>query len=635
MDHGHHNAPQVSASLAAVVVSIVIFLLPLALDPGGLFPFGPVKWMVASAGVLAATALLFRHGEIRVHRASSIGWAAFLSWAAISAWFGLDPVHAWIGTPDRHLGLVALLLFVLAFLIGQNLGNERSLLVRASSLGLGGIGIYGAAELLGFAPVALVSTSNRVGGPLGSPAYLGAACALLIPMSIGLSFDPDQPKRWRIVATIAAALGFIALVASQTRAAVIGLAVGVALLVPLARRRLVVGIGVVLLIGATFLTPAGRRLAEVTDLTSPEARGRLDEWRIGLKAIGSYPLLGAGLEGYRIAFPAVVDVEYERRHGREVAPDRAHNGVLDSAIALGVPGAMFYVLAGGWLLIRVLRAMGDPVLVGVGAGVAAYLAQQQFLFPLAEVDPIFWVMAGLLVAATDRGDPVIHWRASRVVSRVCVVLSLAAASLGALEMIADRRAAESYRLVGVGDFTEAVVAADKAAALRPDSIRYWFIAADIASRAGDAGALADALARIERALDISPADPILVATRSRLLLDRAQVTASPSDLDLALKALSELIVGDPNNASHRLLMGVAQVLNGDPNGAEGEWVLAQSLAPSSPVPSMNLARLYLSQERPEDASAAFLQALAIDPSAPGLAALANLLSGAGVEVPLP
>jgi Flp pilus assembly protein TadD len=80
---------------------------------------------------------------------------------------------------------------------------------------------------------------------------------------------------------------------------------------------------------------------------------------------------------------------------------------------------------------------------------------------------------------------------------------------------------------------------------------------------------------------------------------------------------------------------VALVLAGDLDAAEGEWKLAQSLAPKSPVPSMNLARLYLRMDRIEEARASYLRAIAIDPSAPGLPDLARLIDEAGSEDPVP
>ena len=624
------------ASLSAVAVSIVVFLLPLVFDPGGLYPFGPAKWMLLTVGILTGVAFLIVEPEARVNRAGVLAWSAFLAWAALSALFALDPLHVWIGTPDRRLGVVALFIFGLAFLLGQAVESHRSLVLRSASLSLGMVGTYALAELIGFGPLTLASTSARVGGSLGSPAYLGAACVLLAPVAAGMALESEQSKPWRVTAGVAAALGLLALVASQSRAALIGLVVGLVFVALSTRRgRAMTGIGVVLLIGALMLTAPGQRLLDVAE--SPEARSRLDEWRVGTRALGAHLVVGAGLEGYRIVFPSVVDVEYEQRYGREVAPDRAHNGALDMAIAMGIPGALFYLAVSGWLVVRSVRAvrLESPAVIGIAVGLLAYVAQQQFLFPLAEVDPIFWVLAGLLVAATSRGEATIAVPRSRWLAAAFVTLLMAAAGLGALELVADRRAATSYTLLASGNHAGALVAADAATAVRPDSIRYWFIASDVASRPGDPEALSYGLVRIDRALAISPRDPILMTTRARLLLDRAQATNRADDLDLALSVLSEVTTGDPNNAGHRLLRGVALVLAGDLDAAEGEWKLAQSLAPNSPVPSMNLARLYLSQDRIEQARASYLQARAIDPSAPGLAELALLIDGARTGAPVP
>ena len=621
-----------------IAIAIVVALVPLAFDPGGMFPFGPIKWVLATVGVFVATALLFRQPEIRVHRTSAIGWGAFLVVGAMSAVAGLDPIHAWLGTPDRHLGMIAYLIFGLAFLVGQNIDEDRQLLGRAAVVGLSGIGVYTLAELTGVAPVSLVIASDRLGGPFGSPSYLGAACVLLVPIAVGVGFDVDQSRRWRVFAFLAATTGLGALIGSQSRAALIGLAVGVALLVPIVtRRRVAVLAGIILLAGAVLLTPAGARLLKIADVTSSDSRGRLDEWRIGVRVLVAHPILGVGPEGYRIAFPAAVDADYERRYTRQVTPDRAHNGLLDSGISTGVPGLVLYSAALGWLAVRGLRATrtGAPTLIGIAAGVVGYLAHQQFLFPLAEVDPVLWVMAGSLVTATNRPGATMVWHRSRTIAVAAGAIGVLVLMLGSLELVADRRAARSYQLLGTGAYTAAVASADGAALLRPDSIRYWFVAADVVSRPGSADDLAAAMLRVDRALLVSPGDPILLATRSGLLLDRAQVTGSSSDLGLALVALSELTASDRNNAGHRLSLGLALVLAGDLEGAEREWLISQDLAPGSPVPSINLTRLYLEQGRLAEAEASYRRALSIDSSAEGLVDLATLLNVAGVEVPLP
>ncbi|MDP3984390.1 MAG: O-antigen ligase family protein, partial [Acidimicrobiia bacterium] len=593
----------VLALAGLIVMSLVAF------DPGGFAPFGPSKWTVVTVGVLLGTAMLFGQQSLRFHRVSTICWGGFLIWGALSAALGIDPIHAWIGTPERHLGLLTWMLFALAFFLGQNSFGEQALLMRAAVLGLAGMGIYTAVELTGAAPVVLGTLSARAGGPFGSPAYLGAACTLLIPIGLGVALDRNHARRWRMAGAVASGLGLLAIVGSQTRGAMVGLLAGLAFLIPtlarrLGARNLIVGL-LVLVVAMMTLTPLGERLLDLARPGSVATAGRIDEWRIGLRTFSSNAITGVGPEGYRVAFPSNVDAEYERRYTRQVAPDRAHNGALDTALTLGVPGLIAYLAAAVWILKRAIRAVrsGDVAIAAIAGGVVGYLVQQQFLFPLAEIDPLFWVFVGVLVASTN-GDEASTISVHKG-SRGCFIAGLSLSGLalvaGSLDIAADRRVSSAYRSIETGLWSEALAAADQAHALRPDSIRYWFVAADIASRRGDLIGIDAALDRIEGAVKVSPDDPILRTTRARLLLERAQLTEEFADLTTANNAYAKLIAADPYNAQNHLLWGVTLVLAGDLAGAEREWLLAEDLAPFSTVPAANLVRLYVATGRLADA----------------------------------
>src|SRR3546814_15208205 len=74
---------------------------------------------------------------------------------------------------------------------------------------------------------------------------------------------------------------------------------------------------------------------------------RSEEWRIAARALADHPIAGVGPEGYRIAFADAVDADYQRAHGRDQQPDRAHAAPLDVALAGGLPAlaAWFAVMA--------------------------------------------------------------------------------------------------------------------------------------------------------------------------------------------------------------------------------------------------------------------------------------------------
>jgi O-antigen ligase len=614
--------PRASASAWALAVLVAGSVA--AFDPAGWAAFGPVKWAVVTTATLLAGALLAFQDPVPTHRGSALGWAAFLAWGVAVSLVALDPLSTWIGTPDRRLGLVAWIVFALAFLAGQaamDAGGVR-LLLRAAALALVVIGGYSLMELAGAAPVDVTFEASRLGGPFGSPAYLGAACALLLPIGAGLALDGTETRAWRIVAAAGFAGGAVAAAGSQTRAAWVGLAVAAALTLPRwwrwLRRTWWVGLAAVVAVAVTLaVTPLGSRAASILDPGGATSRGRLAEWRVGAAVLAAHPVSGVGFEGYRIAFPAHVDAGYERRYGRAYLPDRVHNGPLDVGVATGAPGFLLALAALVWLAGRAWRGVrdGDPWLVGVAAGVAGYLAQQQFLFPLGEIDPVFWVFAGVLVASTGGAAGTVTVRVPRLAGWFGLALAGAALVAGGLDVGADHAIERAFTASAAGDVAAARQAAAEATELRPDSFRTWFTAASVAAAAGDDDL---ALARIDRSLDRAPRDPRLLETRAGFLLDRARRSGAAADVAAAVAAWEERVAADPYNAQDHLQLGLADLLAGDAAGAEGAWRTAEDLSPASPVPAANLAVLYLDTGRVADATAALARARVIAPDDPVL-----------------
>jgi O-antigen ligase len=555
-------------SFGALVVGSVIVV-----DPGGLAPFGPSKWLVVSTVACATTALSLRSGSTRCHRRSWWMWIALLGLLALSALVNGDAKVALLGQPDRHLGVVTLVLFFALFCSGQQLAGRVDTMVRASVIAGAALGVYSLWELWFGPPIAIATSTRRLLGPFGSAAFLGAACCLLGPVALGVVFDQSQDRRWRWLAGSTAVFVGIAFVGSGTRAAWVGAAVAAAVVVLAVRprRQDILWCAVGLVVAVAIVAP---RLSDVSSRTDGSS-SRLDEWRVAARVIAKHPLLGTGPEGYRIAVAEGIDDNYERSYRRDtVLPDRAHSGPLDVTLAGGLGAGMLYVgLVGfvGWRSWRLIRS-GGALTAGVAAAVIGYGVQQLLLFPLAELDPVWWVFGGVVVALTSPDVAVTRRRI--VVPVVAAATSVFMLMIGVLDVAADRLARTASR---AADRDAAVDAADRAVSLRPDNMRYRLVAAE---QYLDRGTLADvdkAIAEARRATEWSSDDPFAVDELATAMSRRAEVTGDAADVSAALAQWLGLVDRDPHRARWQLQLGRAAALAGDPDLARRAWLVAQDL----------------------------------------------------------
>jgi O-antigen ligase len=626
----------VSSRAGVFVLAALLPAAALAVDPAGWYWFGPAKWLAVTAVVPAGAALLLRHHPLRTTRAPTVAAAAFLACLVVASITGVDPLYAWIGTPERHLGLLTWALCALALVAGQTIGAPEGRIVAGGATLAGlGVGALAATEALGWEPL-VFDVGRRLTASFGSSAYLGAATALLLPVAVGSAVDGSSRRSVRACGATAVPVLTVATFGSGARAAWVGLAAA-AMLLALSRRRGIAArprisgaVAVSLVLGALALatfTPVGPRVASAFDRDEPGGSGRIDEWRVATEVIVEHPVLGVGPEGYRVAFAGGVDEAYERTHGRDPLPDRAHSAPLDIALAGGAPTLVAWLCFLALCARHVWRAMrsGQGWLVGLATGIAAYQIAQLLLFPIGELEPAAWLIAGVVIGATSRRDE----QRERVVPRLALgglaAVALLAAAAGALDVAADRAARDSIDARAAGDNGRAYDLARRAAVLRPDEVRLHLLEARAAL--ADERGTATALDAVDRALDRSPDDPIARRERASMLVARARATLLPADIRRARDELAVLIADDPHNAESLLLAGQAARLDGDVAGAERAWQRAESLAPHRSAPAASLALLYLENDRPDDAAAAAARALAVDPQDPAALEVQRQLDG--------
>ena len=614
------NAAQTTGAAAVWVLGSVI-----AVDPAGWYPFGPSKWLVVSTGVCALAATTLATSRVTVVPRVQLAMVGLVAVMALAAVWALDAGYAWTGTPERHFGVVTWTLLAVAFAVGVNLVQPARLLWGIAAAGAA-LGVAATAEALGWEP-RVFDVDDRLSATFGSPAYLGAAVAVLLPIAVGIALDTTLARRLRSLAAIGTPLLVVAVLGSGARAAWLGLTLAAFSAGWRQRRKLVprysarvwtLAAAVVVITGAAVvvLSPVGPRLSAAFDADAPGGSGRLDEWRVATRVARNHLALGVGPEGYRIAFADGVDADYERSHGRTPAPDRAHSTPLDVLLTGGLAALVIWsacvVLVGR----HVWRALGDDRvwIAGVAAALVAHFGGLMVLFPLAEIEPIVWLLAGVVVAGTARPHERRVWVISRSAVTIAAGAALVALAAGITDVVADRRAHRAVDARSRGDAEAAFVHASSAASLRPDELRLHLLKAETA-RAADRGIVV-ALDAIDDARAVSPLDPIVVTRRAALLVDRAEATLVPEHAAEATAALADSLRNDPLNAELRVLEGRAARIRFDDDAAEQAWLTAEDLAPQRPTPAAYLALLYVDQGRNAAARDAIGRASKIAPDDP-------------------
>jgi O-antigen ligase len=545
-----------------------------AVDPAGLRPFTTLRWAVL--GVLAVLAVATARGGGALPRRFAWAWAVLLGGMAVATVTAIDPLMAVVGHPRRHLGLVGWVVGALAFVAGARLtAHERRVhLVRGVVVAAGTTGVAAIADGLGWDPMGVRFGDGRTGGLLGQPVYLGALALLLAPAAFGVAADRATDRRWRWAAVAGGSACSIAIVLSGTRGAWLGVLVAAALAShELARwanahRRLAAG-ALVLAAGLAVSASVGARTATLFDPQINGGMGRLDEWRLAAAVIADDPLTGAGPEGYRIAVLAHVDEDYARRHGRHEVIDRAHNAVLDIAATAGAPAAGAYVLLLGlvlWQCGHVIRRRPGPdrFAYGVALGLVAWVVQLQVSFPIAEVDPVAWLLAGSLVSAeaAEAAEATAHAWTGRALRIGATLVAGGLAVSGILAISADRDLHRAEQALPDAP-RRAVQAADRATSTRPDDVDAWYVAARVASAGPSLLALDAGLQRVDDGLDHFPLDPALRDLREELLVERALRSGLDDDLQAARRAAAERVTADPANGAHHRRLGLVLAARGD------------------------------------------------------------------------
>lgn len=415
-------AKAIRALLYAEVIGV-----PLVFFGHMLFPFGVPKVVLFES--LAALmggcwlALLALEWPSRRHlpRLTPLLVAVLVFGAALllSSLFGADIARSMWSSIDRMTGVVAILHFVLFYVVLAGLKDEINWtkVWLASFMTSGTVGLSVLLSKWGLWSFFLKQGSSRPGGLFGNSTFAGAYMLFNVYLAVWL-WSKFRGTWSRAFIILGAALQIIGMLLGQTIGILLGLLAGIAFLLIAAawrgegrtRRnaRAVIVAGLILLF-IVFLTrdagfwqkvPGFARLTAFSTGQS-DVHDRLLAWKAALSAFRDRPVLGWGWENFNVPFNAHYDPKLLVTTLEGTFFDKPHNVFLEYLATGGILGILTYLgllAAFGYELWHGARRRGEHLLaLALAAAGAAYVVQVSIAFDTLGT----YLMLFLLFAAAD------------------------------------------------------------------------------------------------------------------------------------------------------------------------------------------------------------------------------------------
>jgi O-antigen ligase/cytochrome c-type biogenesis protein CcmH/NrfG len=605
------------AGLAVAVLSVW------ALDPWGLEQHLPLAVLILIVASLVGLGGAFGNGSIVMHRAL---WpfAGLLGWLALASARGITPFASLIGAPSRLLGLIGWVTFAGCFVLGLQLGNNggtRRAIERALILGSLPIAVFALVERgAGFFTVGSGNDLVRSQSTLRNPVFLGAYLVLALPVAATWALDRAQIRWQRFVAAFAVLIDVAALLATQSRGPWLGGVVSsIVVLVAALRSRsahvrsaaIVLGL---LAVSAVLVSPLRDRALSIGRTDSGSNAIRVQLYSRGLDLVSKRPVFGYGPDATATALPRVLNDEFELKVGRQFEPDRIHNVELDVAVWGGLPAMLLYlgvVITIGW---RSWKRRAD-LSVGLAAGSLGYFVQMQVSFPLADIDAVAWLLAGVLLASDGRivqvASPI-----SKGLRTALFAAALAGGFWQARVVGADHLLGQAVRSETAGRSADAVHLYQRAAEQAPERAQTWQALARFGLRAaarGDTSYLEASATAIQRALRLIPNEPSYLVDD---LDARRQLGTLRQDDHALVAALDDALAltrSDPSSASVWLATGSLEATLHHKREAVAAWERSAFLAPWAIGPRLNLGSAAAGSGDIANAAKWFREVLALQP----------------------
>lgn len=343
---------------------------------------------------------------------------------AVSIPYSASPWASFLGDYENFAGFISWLIYgcllVLSASIFQGQRATRLIfcIVTAATLSA----LYGLAQSQGIEfrnwdQSTIIKA--RTFGTMGNPNFQAALLAMSIPLGLVFSLWPNTSKPklnhyfFRVWMGAGSILCLIALFHTKSRGGILGLAIGLGLLFFAMIRtksrwsvpKIVSVATAVILLLTLFGRPITQRI--LTTAKNPQQnilRSRGHIWGPAIQMMRDKPILGHGLDTFKIIFPNYQGQEFAQIDGEWVSSRTAHNEPLQFAVSTGIVGLGAYVL----MLFCILRfgfytlgqsAQKTKIIAGAASALGAYWGQSLVSFGVAGTLAPAVLLVGTIVAA--------------------------------------------------------------------------------------------------------------------------------------------------------------------------------------------------------------------------------------------
>jgi putative inorganic carbon (hco3(-)) transporter len=249
--------------------------------------------------------------------------------------------------------------------------------------------------------------------------YMTGAGLMMLASLVALGFLlVPQKNRSRLYLLLAMAPMFISLIFTLTRSAWLGFAVGAAVMVLLAGRRVMSVVMLVTVLGILLTPGLGRdRLLSAFDADHYQNSPRVEMWQTGGRMVADHPFTGVGDRDLNELYWAYEEREAGGPVDRSAYPTgptrivgHMHNNFVQLAVIWGIPGlvfSLFFLLSIPRHLTRWWRKSTSKsywvrgwILAAIGAWAGFMTAGMfEWYFGDAEVAQLMWLITGVALGA--------------------------------------------------------------------------------------------------------------------------------------------------------------------------------------------------------------------------------------------